>query len=618
MRTGHGAAFRIATYTMTSYQLAKIYTPTQAVLRQFVILAFVCGSGLLPAQAQLSNGGAADEGVPWHVIANGEVVQANVAVAPLDSVQVVARRALAQLQRAGYYQAQIDSVSVDSTQTPPAALLYVRRGPRIHVGAIEIEGAQALSADALREVMTTEVGTALDPDQLEDDVQALLDAYAAAGYPLAQIRIAEMQPQPGPAPSLQVRIRIDEGPALTFTRISVPDGVRSSPAYLARVTGLRPGAPMTDYDPSAMQERLRETGLYQRVGEPALRITPDGGAIVHLPLEEEAPGTFDLALGYLPPRGGNGSGQVVGNGQLQLRNLFGGGRVLGLQLDQRPGQVSTVDIHGTDPYVLGTPVQLGLRFVGEQRDSTYGKQAYHMAGGYRFGEGLELVGTLVREVTKPGQAGTRLAAGRQRIDRARALFAGLGVRFHQVDDPVNPRRGFWMETNLERGRKVRSGQRVTAEGDTTRQQNTQRQERLRAEGRLFVPAFAQQVLALGLDTRVLLSDTYDRSDLFRLGGANSLRGYDEDRFLGNVVGRLLVEYRYPIDRVSYAYVFSDWGFVQTPETTNLDARRELYPGFGIGLQFGTELGRFNVSYALNTEDPSPANGRVHIGLSVGL
>lgn len=585
--------------------------------QRIVTLAFLLLMLAGGVRAQSGNGTGGGVEVTWHVMDDGTVIESRVTTAPVDSAQAVARRVLVRLQQEGYYQAEVDSVAIDSTRTPPVALLHVQRGPKIRIGAIQLAGAEAVPEGTLRAAMHTEPGETLAPDRLEADVQAMLALYEDAGYPLAQIRIAETTLTGDDPPALQIRIVIEEGPALRFERISVPDDVRSSPRYLAHVVDMTPGAPMTNYDPERVQERLEDTGLFRAVGTPELRVTPDGGAIVHVPLDEKAPGTFDLVLGYLPPRG-SGNGQVVGNGHLRLRNLFGGGRTLSLRLDRRPGQVSEVDARGVDPYVWGTPVQVEVRFAGEQRDSTYGKQAYHLAGGYRFREGMAVVGTLVREVTKPGQAGTRLAGSAQRIARAQAWFAGLSVRYRQVDDRVNPRRGIRLDTNLERGRTVRTGQRVTAEGDTTRRQETQRQERLQAEGRLFVPSFEQQVVVLGVDARILLSDTYDRSDLFRLGGATTLRGYDEDRFLGHVVGRFLLEYRYQVDRTSYAYLFNDWGYVQTPETADLDAQRGVHAGFGLGLQFGTEIGRFNVSYALNTEDTSPANGRIHIGLSVGL
>ena len=109
------------------------------------------------------------------------------------------------------------------------------------------------------------------------------------------------------------------------------------------------------------------------------------------------------------------------------------------------------------------------------------------------------------------------------------------------------------------------------------------------------------MLVTGADARVLLSPEYDRSDLFRFGGATTLRGYDEDRFLGRIVGRALVEYRILIDAVSYAYAFFDGGYVDRPATPDAQAAADIRPGYGMGVRFRTAAGIVNVSAALNPE-----------------
>jgi outer membrane translocation and assembly module TamA len=120
-----------------------------------------------------------------------------------------------------------------------------------------------------------------------------------------------------------------------------------------------------------------------------------------------------------------------------------------------------------------------------------------------------------------------------------------------------------------------------------------------------------------MDASLLQSDTYDPSDLYRFGGATTLRGYDEERFLGRLVSRSLIEYRYQLDPESFAFAFTDVGYVEAPETGDDGVERGVYPGFGLGLQFDTALGIVNTSYAANREG-GQFSGRIHVGLSFGL
>jgi outer membrane protein assembly factor BamA len=554
----------------------------------------------------------------WCLVVADEEMTWDAPAWPIDSLRAMTRRALTHVQRAGYYQARIDSVVTRTNRMPPRVDIFVRTGPQIPVGTIRLHGADAVPASTLRRMMTTKPGAPLDPARLEADIDAMLDQYEAAGRPLAHIRIAEIALQSGEPPSLHLTLDVDEGPALWLKDVRPPPATRTSAGFIAHAARLDLGAPLADYDPNAIRQRLQDTGLFETVGEPTLHIDEEGAAILDIPLDEKPPGTFDLMLGYLPPGAQRTAGQIVGSGHLQLENLFGGGRTAGLAIDRRPGRVSTASVRVADPYVLGLPVRVEGQFAGEQRDSTFSKQAYHLTAGYHIDGGTEVFGSLTREGTQPGQAGTALQEGVQQIPRSSGWFTGLGVRVRRVDRSINPRRGFWIETTLERGQKNRRFDRRTADGDTVRIRDAVRQERLNVASRFFVPTWSGQLIAWGIDASVLRSGTYDRSDLFRFGGAATLRGYDEDRFVGNVVGRVLMEYRYQIDRASFAYLFGDLGMVDTPELGDVPGRRGWHPGYGLGIQVSTDLGLVRASYALNPDDTSPTDGRIHLGLSVGL
>ncbi|NNE70645.1 MAG: BamA/TamA family outer membrane protein, partial [Rhodothermales bacterium] len=141
------------------------------------------------------------------------------------------------------------------------------------------------------------------------------------------------------------------------------------------------------------------------------------------------------------------------------------------------------------------------------------------------------------------------------------------------------------------------------------------QDRLQGSLRGYVPLSGSLTLVLGGDARVLVTDDPDPSDLYRLGGASSLRGYDEERFAGIAVGRALVEVRSRLQGPSFAYLFADVGYVDPGRGP--DEKPGVHPGFGVGVRLMTAAGLLNVSYAVNRED-GLTNGRVHFGIAFGL
>lgn len=568
------------------------------------------------AQAQ-SAGEAPSPSAVWSLWLDGQPAPWPLAdTPPPDSLGSVARRVLAALQAQGYYFARLDSARIDTLRSPPSVHLFAIRGPQAEVGTITLDGMHVFDPDDAVRQMEVRPGQVLDPIRLEADVEALLLRYEAAGYPLARIGIDSLALPPG-GMLVDVYLRVAEGPALMLNRVELAGATRTKAGYVARLVGLRPGRQLTGWQPEDLRQRLEETGLFREVGMPELVMGTDSSAVVRIPLTEAAPGTFDLVLGYLPPTGPGTAGSLIGNGHLLLQNLFGSGKELGLRINRLPGQVSSADLRVASPFVFAGPMTAEGRFQGLQQDSTYGKTNVQGRLGYTFEGRLEVFITGSREVTRPGQTGVRLQQGRQRIPHARASFFGLVIRYQRVDRLLNPRRGLFLETNLERGRKRSTAFMQTPAGDTTTTRTLLRQERLQGQMRFYLPTFPRQLVALGGEAALLASEAYEASELFRFGGATSLRGYDEDRFRGRFVGRLLAEYRYQLDRVAFAFLFFDLGYVETPATVDLAARRGFWPGYGLGLQFSTPVGLVNVSYAANPEE-GPVNARVHVGLSFGL
>ncbi len=561
--------------------------------------------GLPPAFAQLADTTA---GRAFVAVVDGEVVNwPETRSFPTDAPDVFAEAVVAQLRTEGFAYATVDSLV--------GTRAYVRRGPLVRLGSLRVEGSTVLPEEEAVRLMTTASGDPFRQDALEQDIRFLLDLLSRRGRPLAEARVVEVTVSSDNPEEIDVTIEVDDGAAVVLDDVVLQGATRTRPSYVMRIARLRRGKALEGFDPDETRRLLESTKHFSEVGDPRLEVADDGRAIVIIPVREAPPGNFDLVLGVIPSTGGAGGG-IVGNGHLQLRNLFGGGRLFGLKLNRLPGRVSSFDAVLSDPNVGGLPVGIEAAFHGVQRDSTYDQQRYRLGVSYELARGLRVVATATREATKPGQAGLSIRSGAQRIARSTASFFGIGIRYESVDWIVNPRSGIIAESMFERGNRNVTTRRVVG-ADTVTTRSSIAQERLSLTARYFVPTFFRQVIMVGVDARLLLSDEYDESDLIRFGGANSLRGYNEEQFLGRLAGRFQCEYRYQIDRFAFAYLFADLGLLEVPRLEDQLPRRALLPGFGLGIQFRTEVGLINVSYAFNDAD-GPADGRVHVGLSFTL
>ena len=557
---------------------------------------------------------------PWRLVVDGAPASWTPPRAvPPDSHDVAAALALAHLQQEGYLLARADSVR----RTAEGPVLYATPGPRATVATVTLDSVVTLDVERLRFALETRPGRPFERATLERDVASLLIAFERAGRPLTRVR-PTLSFDLAAQPQVHVRFLVDEGPVLTLERLELSGARRTSARFAARLADLTPGAPLDAFDPVAIRRALEEAGIFEEVGEPSLAAGDSGGVVVLVPVREAEPGTFDLVLGYLPPSGPGRSGSFVGNGLLELRNLFGTGRLVRLRLVRNPGLVTSVEVRAADPFVLGLPLRAEGRFEGYGQDSTFSRQRYRVEGGYRVAPGLEVLAATSREVVAPGPRGARLVNGRPLVAASNAVFGGVGLRFRRVDALLNPRRGLDVEALLEQGFRRRTLPDPDS-GDVFEPVSV-RQQRFIAAARAYVPTLRRQVLVVGGDAAVLLGGrsagdeneaSFDEGDLFRIGGALSLRGYDENAFLGNLTGRALVEYRYQLDPTSFAFVFTDVGYVRRPAIPGFEAFEGVLPGYGFGLQYRTPLGLVTVTYALNP-DIGVGQGKVHVGLSFGL
>ena len=109
----------------------------------------------------------------------------------------------------------------------------------------------------------------------------------------------------------------------------------------------------------------------------------------------------------------------------------------------------------------------------------------------------------------------------------------------------------------------------------------------------------------------LKSGAYLINELYRFGGINSIRGFNENSLQANVFTSILTEYRYLLTPTIYFHTITDYGFYKD-STINKNSTL-LGIGFGFGLL--TKNGLLNLVYANgSTKDQAikTANSIVHI------
>lgn len=110
----------------------------------------------------------------------------------------------------------------------------------------------------------------------------------------------------------------------------------------------------------------------------------------------------------------------------------------------------------------------------------------------------------------------------------------------------------------------------------------------------------KHVLALDIASGIAWGDM-PLSQRFSVGGADTLRGYEDDQFKGDSMLRASLEYRIPIAKKIQAVAFLDEGYAWDSRTENRFNLGDLKTGVGVGLRLQTPIGPVRLDYGIGDE-----------------
>lgn len=119
-----------------------------------------------------------------------------------------------------------------------------------------------------------------------------------------------------------------------------------------------------------------------------------------------------------------------------------------------------------------------------------------------------------------------------------------------------------------------------------------------AEGRFYKSLSNGHILALRLMGGYINGDVA-YGNLFDLGGANTLRGYEDEQFKGNKMYAATLEYRFPIAKKVQGVVFTDmgstWG-IDNGQIPWYEDDTSIHFSAGVGIRLQTPIGPIRLDY----------------------
>lgn len=454
-------------------------------------------------------------------------------------------------------------------------------------------------------------GQVFNKYSLEESINEALTFAENNSYPFIKIKIEGIgfyDDSSSEDHLADINLLIDNGQKSSIDKIEVNGNTSTKDYVITRELRIEQGEEYSQTIIEELPNRLNRLRFFEPVATPQFLINPDKQGVLLIEVKEKQTNNFDGIIGYIPAIKEGEKGYVTGLVNVTLRNLFGTGRAAAFHWQQFNRFSQDIEIKYLEPWLLGYPFNINGTLYQRKQDTTYVQRKLEGSLEYLATEDISAAVLIGTESIIPSQNANNYT----RIFNSSILTTGVNLKIDTRDDPYAPKEGILFINTYSLSRKKLNGPQEFITPDLETNINLQRFT-FSIWG--FYELFTNQVVAVGLTGKELRGSFFEESDLFKLGGNNSLRGYREQQFIGSRVAWSNLEYRFLLSRRSFAFVFFDTGYYlrNSDEQRNILKSEDFNIGYGIGLSIETGLGVLGVSFAL-AEGDSFTDGKIHFGI----
>ena len=326
--------------------------------------------------------------------------------------------------------------------------------------------------------------------------------------------------------------------------------------------------------------------------KPEILFTKDSTTL-YLYLKKKANNTFDGILGFSNEKNSN---NLKFNGYLDLilNNMFNKGESFGLNWKSNGDDTQTLNLKLTTPYIFNTRFSPSGEFSIFKQDSTYVNTKSLFKIKYSINKHNFINALLNNEVSTISSSNTL-----DEIDNFKTILFGLSYTFKMLPKhELNNRSKFAITASYLLGNKT-----------ANQLKSNQNKIQLLAEYNLELNH--KNLIYFKTTNKLLNASNLFQNELFRIGGTNSIRGFDEQSIFTSKYSVTNIEYHYIINQTTHLYSITDFA-IALDNFTN--STTKLY-GIGLGYYFNTKSSIINLSYAIGKNNELPfgfKNSKVHI------
>ncbi len=489
-------------------------------------------------------------------------------------------------------------------------LIKVEEGEPYIVNRIRISGADSIPAKSFSSFQFLE-GQIFSKFDLEEQITQSLIFLENNGYPFSKIFVKSVifnRDTTSGNNTADILLQYAAGNQNTIDKVEVTGNTKTKENVIFRELRINQGEIYSQELVEELPKRLNRLRFFEPVTTPSFYLNSKNEGVLKVTIKEKETNYFDGILGYIPGTAEEEKGYLTGLVNVSLRNLFGTGRAAAVRWQQYDRLSQEMEVRYLEPWIFGIPVNISGGFFQRKQDSSYVQRRFDGTVEYLATESISAAVFIQSEAVIPSVT----LGNTFRVYNSSSVTTGINLKLDTRDDIYAPTEGLLFQSLYSFSKKKIYG---PEQFFTPGMQTRINLQRLTFDFSYFYSLFLTHILAAGIHGRELKGSFFEESDLYRLGGTQTLRGYRESQFLGSRVLWTNLEYRLLITRRTYAFLFYDTGYYlrKAEPDRNIEQQEDFKFGYGAGLNLETGLGVLIVSYALGEGD-SFSEGKIHFGI----
>ena len=436
----------------------------------------------------------------------------------------------------------------------------------------------------------------LRPSQLKQLLSKILIHYLNNGFPFVEVGFQNTELF---NKQLECELQINAGKLFRWTAINLKGNVGISIRSLQTITGVNIDEPYSEEIFNLLDKRLEQTIYFKKTKSSEILFTDDGVELFVF-LEGQKVSSAQGALGLQP----NPITQRVGfTGEIQVKllNAFNKGENLDFNWRSIQPQTQALNLKIVYPFLFQSPFGIDARFNLFKRDSSFLDVKTNLGIQYQLTDGslLKAFYQLSSSDLLSGASNSIFS----KLSKVRSNSYGLSFFRRKLDYIPNPMKGNSLLVEAAIGSRKTMLDSV----------KNSLMSRINLQYQYYFQLYGRNVLKLAANFESYYAPEIFQNELYRFGGINSFRGFNEEELFASTKLITTLEYRFIVDRNSNVFMFYDQAIY---ENNSLKYLKDYPFGLGTGFSFGTKLGIFTISYALGKQlnnNLDFRSGKIHFG-----